>query len=136
MLLQDKNKGIAEIRKKDRKIYERGKCSLKKIKKIWKINPVKVSFCTLFRRKADTLRKGSLAVETVFVLPLFFLGMVTLISFMDIYKLQTEHLTALCTRAKQAGMYAYIAGESSVGDITLPDIYTYKAFGGLIPLSE
>lgn len=33
-------------------------------------------------------------------------------------------------------MYAYIAGESSVGDITLPDIYTYKAFGGLIPLSE
>ena len=136
MLLQDKNKGIAEIRKKDRKIYEREKCSLKKIKKIWKINPVKVSFCTLFRRKADTLRKGSLAVETVFVLPLFFLGMVTLISFMDIYKLQTEHLTALCTRAKQAGMYAYIAGESSVGDITLPDIYTYKAFGGLIPLSE
>ena len=95
-----------------------------------------MSFCTLFRRKADTLRKGSLAVETVFVLPLFFLGMVTLISFMDIYKLQTEHLTALCTRAKQAGMYAYIAGESSVGDITLPDIYTYKAFGGLIPLSE
>ena len=56
MLLQDKNKGIAEIRKKDRKIYERGKCSLKKIKKIWKINPVNVSFCTLFRRKADTLR--------------------------------------------------------------------------------
>ena len=57
MLLQDKNKGIAEIRKKDRKIYERGKCSLKKIKKIWKINPVKVSFCTLFRRKAD-IEKG------------------------------------------------------------------------------
>lgn len=60
--------------------------------------------------------------------------MVTLISFMDIYKLQTEHLTALCTKVKQAGMYAYLPGGDSVDDITLPDIYTYKPFGGLIPL--
>lgn len=62
--------------------------------------------------------------------------MVTLISFMDIYKLQTEHLTALCTKAKQAGMYAYLPGGDSVDDITLPDIYTYNPFGGLIPLPD
>ena len=29
MLLQKKNKSIMEIRKKDKKIYERGNCSLK-----------------------------------------------------------------------------------------------------------
>ena len=93
-------------------------------------------FLHLVQKKSRHIEKGKSGSRNCFVLPLFFLGMVTLISFMDIYKLQTEHLTALCTRAKQAGMYAYIAGESSVGDITLPDIYTYKAFGGLIPLSE
>lgn len=54
------------------------------------------------------MAKASLAVETALVLPLFFMGMVTLISFMDIYRLQTEHLTKLCERAKQAGMYAYV----------------------------
>lgn len=148
MFLQKKNKSIMEIRKKDKKIYERGNCSLKffltflspkrrkenslaDLQKTSRRNSsVKVSFDTSF------WKKGSLAVETAFILPLFFLGMVTLISFMNIYKLQTEHLTALCTRAKQTGMYAYIAGNSNVENITLPDIYTYQPFGGLIPLSR
>ncbi|WP_253292319.1 TadE/TadG family type IV pilus assembly protein [Blautia sp. MSJ-9] len=80
------------------------------------------------------MKRGSLAVETALALPLFFLGMVTLISFMDIYKLQTEHLTSLCTRAKQTGMYACLAGDNGPENITLPDIYTYKPFGGLLPL--
>ena len=33
-------------------------------------------------------------------------------------------------------MYAYLPGGDSVDDITLPDIYTYKPFGGLIPLPD
>ena len=100
MLLQKKNKSIMEIRKKDKKIYERGNCSLKffltflspkrrkenslaDLQKTSRRNSsVKVSFDTSF------WKKGSLAVETAFILPLFFLGMVTLISFMNIYKLQ------------------------------------------------
>lgn len=142
MLLQKENKGIAEIRKKDGIIIERRSCSLKTFQTF--LSPkkgkgenrsAKVSFCASFGKVKTFCRKGSLAVETALVLPLFFLGMVTLISFMDIYKMQTEHLTELCTRAKQAGMYAYLTGESGVEDITLPDIYTYKPFGGLIPLS-
>ena len=36
-------------------------------------------------------------------LPLFFFGVLTLLSFMDIYKVQTEHLTGLCQKAKEAG---------------------------------
>ena len=121
MLLQKEKQSIEEIGKKDKKIYERRKVSLSNIydllfpqksrkyfrtnakEHIGEVSSVKVSFCTSFRGK---IKKGSLAVETALVLPLFFLGMVTLISFMDIYKLQTEHLTALCTKAKQAGANA------------------------------
>lgn len=83
-----------------------------------------------------SLRKASIAVETAFVLPIFFLGMVTMISFMDIYKLQTEHLTALCEKTKETGMYAYVLDSSGPENITLPDIYTYTPIGGLVPLPE
>lgn len=94
----------------------------------------KASFCTSFEGFCGkSMRKASLAVETALVLPLFFLGVITLISFMDIYKVQTEHLTKLCEKAKQAGMYAYTA-DGGPEEITLPDIYEYKPVGGLIPL--
>ena len=100
MLLQKEKQSIEEIGKKDKKIYERRKVSLSNIydllfpqksrkyfrtnakEHIGEVSSVKVSFCTSFRGK---IKKGSLAVETALVLPLFFLGMVTLISFMDIY---------------------------------------------------
>lgn len=154
MLLQKENKSIQEIRKKDDRNCERRSCSHKKnstflspkkgwnrysLKADWKMNfSVKAPFGTSFLKKRflkkSVLKRGSLAVETALVLPIFFLGMVTLISFMDIYKMQTEHLTTLCTRAKQTGMYAYLAGENGPKNITLPDMYTYKPFGGLIPL--
>ncbi|MGO4946316.1 hypothetical protein ACTQ50_07960 [Blautia sp. Sow4_E7] len=57
-----------------------------------------------------------------------------MISFMDVYRVQTEHLSKLCQNAKTAGMYAYAAGGSEVGDITLPDLYKYEPISGLIPL--
>mgnify|MGYP007028325601 CR=1 FL=1 len=56
--------------------------------------------------------------------------------FMDIYKVQTEHLTGLCQKAKEAGMYAYGAGGSGTETITLPDVYSYQPIGGLIPLPK
>ena len=90
----------------------------------------KVSFCIFF------LRKASLAVETALVLPIFFLGMVTLISFMDIYKIQTEHLQALCEKTKEAGMYAYVLNEKGPEKITLPDVYSYTPPGGIIGLPK
>ena len=65
----------------------------------------KVSLCT----SCAKIKKAGLSVETALVLPLFFLGMVTMISFMDIYSLQTTHLQALCEKTKEAGMYAYVA---------------------------
>lgn len=95
----------------------------------------KVSFCTSLKGFCGKrVAQASLAVETALVLPLFFMGVITLISFMDIYKVQTEHLTKLCEKAKQAGMYAYVLDGGGQEEITLPDVYGYKPIGGLIPL--
>ena len=92
----------------------------------------KASLCTSLKKG----RKASLAVETALVLPLFFLGLVTLISFMDIYKIQTEHLSSLCQKAKEAGMYAYALEGNGTSEITLPDVYTYQPVGGLFSLPK
>ena len=92
----------------------------------------KVSLCA-FRKK---LKKASLTVETALVLPMFFFGVITMLSFMDIYRIQTEHLTKLCQNAKEAGMYAYGAGGSQRANIVLPDVYGYQPVGGLVPLPK
>ena len=92
----------------------------------------KVSFCALETR----IKRASIAVETVLVLPLFFLGMITMISFMDVYKIQTEHFQSLCEKAKEAGMYAYVVDDKGPEEITLPDVYSYTPVGGLIPLPK
>lgn len=83
---------------------------------------------------ASLIKEASIAVETALVLPLFFLGMVTLISFMDIYKIQTEHLQILCEKAKEAGMYAYVLDGKGPAELTFPDVYSYQPVGGLLPL--
>ena len=87
----------------------------------------KASLCTF-------LKRASLTVEAALVLPIFLFGVITLISFMDIYKVQTEHLTELCQKAKEAGMYAYGAGNSGAENIVLPDVYSCQPVGGLLPL--
>lgn len=84
------------------------------------------------KASAGTSVRGSLTVESAFVLPLFFLCICTLICFMDIYRLQTEKLTRLCQDTKEAGMYAYISGMKN--DIQLPSIYTYQVSISVIPL--
>ena len=90
----------------------------------------KVSLCA-FKKK---IKKASLAVETAMVLPLFFFGVVTMISFMDIYRVQTAHLTRLCQNAKKMGMYAY--GVQGPENIVLPDIYSYQPISGMIPVPK
>lgn len=87
----------------------------------------KASFCT-------SPGRGSMAVETVLVLPVFFLAAVTMISFMDIYRLETEHLSVLCGKAKQAGMYAYVPDGDGLEEIILPDVYSYEPAEEIVPL--
>lgn len=91
---------------------------------------------TSFHASSIRLSKAGIALETLLVLPLFFLGMVTMISFMDIYRLETEHLTSLCEKAKKAGMYAYTSGKGGMEELTLPDVYAYQPIGGLVPLPK
>ena len=81
-------------------------------------------------------KKASLALETALVLPMFLLGMVTMISFMDIYRIQTEHLQALCEKTKEAGMYAYVLDGKGPEEITLPDVYAYTPIGAFVPLPK
>lgn len=92
----------------------------------------KVSFCISLKK----CKKASIAVETAFVLPIFFLGVLTMISFMDVYKIQITHLMELCENTKTAGMYAYMLNESGPEEITLPDVYAYQPIGGLVSLPK
>lgn len=129
-----------ETAKKKRKIKKERKCSLKNrilassmVRRISNLflntSSEKVSFCALNK-------KASLALETALVLPMFLLGMVTMISFMDIYRIQTEHLQALCEKTKEAGMYAYVLDGKGPEEITLPDVYAYTPIGALVPLPK
>lgn len=127
-----KNQKNEQEHKKERKRSRNHKLSLDSPTfREYKDSSEKVSFCTL-----KTVKKASLAAETALVLPLFFLGIITLISFMDIYRIQTEHLTVLCEKTKEAGMYAYVLDGKGPEEITLPDVYSYTPAGGLVPLPE
>lgn len=56
----------------------------------------KVSLCT----SGEKIKKAGLSVETALVLPLFFLGMVTMISFMDIYVCR-RHICRRCVKRRR-----------------------------------
>lgn len=58
-------------------------------------------------------KKGSLTVEAAVILPLFFLAMVTLISIMDLLRIQAQTSIALNETAKELGMYAYVSQRGS-----------------------
>lgn len=80
-----------ELSKKENQIKERSNCSLT-TKTIFFPPKKDTGFCeSIFLH--SVWRRASLAVETALVLPLFLMGAVTMISFMDIYKVQTEHLS-------------------------------------------
>lgn len=97
-----------------------------------RISPGKVSLCI----SRQWIRRASMTVEAALVLPLFFLGMVTMISYMDVYRIQTEHLVKLCEKAKEAGMYAYNPRGEGKAEIFLPDVYAYQPPAALLPLPK
>ena len=78
-------------------------------------------------------RSGSVSVETLLVLPLFLFGMITLISFMELYRVQTVHLARLCEEAKQEGLLRAADG-SGDPTLTLTDSYSISLPGLLLPL--
>lgn len=87
-----------------------------------------------FKRGMHFWKRASLTVECALILPLFFLGMVTLICYMDAIGLQAKKLSQVCQQAKEAGMYAYTLDSYAQEEITIPTVYTYKPPISLIPL--
>ena len=102
----------------------------------------KVSLCSFqnrrffrVRRYAARKARASLTVECALALPLFFFALTTMISFMDLYRIETVHLTDLCSKAKQAASYTYNpASSGGVKDIILPDLYSFQPVSGLFPV--
>ena len=78
---------------------------------------------------------GSLTIECALVLPLFFFGMCAMISFMDLYRLETIHLSDLCQAAKLAATYTYNPVGDGPEDLTLPDFYTFHPVCPILPIS-
>ena len=135
MIKRKKRKDIQALRSRTRRKSSLGIRSVRKSPFSVRNLFGKVSLCAFGKEiKRAGKKKPSLTIEAAFALPLFFFGMVTMIHFMDVYRIQTEHLSKLCQSAKEAGMYAYVVGGDGVEEITLPDVYKYKPIGGLIPL--
>lgn len=91
-----------------------------------------------FRQKIffGVLKKGlkaSMTVETAFILPLFLLGVATLICFMDVMKVQTEKISHLCEMAMEEGVYAYQDGEKHP-IIDIQEVYDYRLPVSIVPL--
>ena len=134
MIKRKKRKDIQALRSRTRRKSSLGIRSVRKSPFSVRNLFGKVSLCAFGKEIKEQVKKASLTIEAAFALPLFFFGMVTMIHFMDVYRIQTEHLSKLCQSAKEAGMYAYVVGGDGVEEITLPDVYKYKPIGGLIPL--
>lgn len=82
------------------------------------------------------LKAGSLTIEAAFVLPLFFLAMITFISFMNAIGMQVKESAATAQKAKELGMYAYITKGSLDGGgiINLGHKKSYKLPVKLFPI--
>lgn len=107
LIKRKKRKDIQALRSRTRRKSSLGIRSVRKSPFSARSLFGKVSLCAFGKEIKEQVKKASLTIEAAFALPLFFFGMVTMIHFMDVYRIQTEHLSKLCQSAKEAGMYAY-----------------------------
>ena len=106
LIKRKKRKDIQALRSRTRRKSSLGIRSVRKSPFSARSLFGKVSLCAFGKEIKEQVKKASLTIEAAFALPLFFFGMVTMIHFMDVYRIQTEHLSKLCQSAKEAGMYA------------------------------
>ena len=78
-------------------------------------------------------RRGSLTMESACVLPLFLFGLITMIFFMDFYRVETVRLTALCQQAKEEGLAVYTPG-ARTEEVTVTDESAFRPMQLLLPL--
>ena len=77
-----------------------------------------------------------MTIECALVLPLFFFGMTSMISLMDLYRTEIVHLAELCQNAKAAATYTYNPVGDGLTELVLPDIYSFTPVGGMIPVRK
>lgn len=120
MSLLEKNKNITDSLQK---------CSIAPIPTGAKQILSETSLYAFFQR----ITSGELVVETILILPVFLIAVLTLISYMGIYSLQTEKLTETCQSAKELGIYSSVT-ENLPETMTVPNIYRFSFIFSLVPL--
>ena len=85
-------------------------------------------------RSLSNWKRASLTVEAALVLPVLLSCLVTTISFMDIYRTETEHLTKLCQEAMLEGTEAYRTGQT--GDVVLEESYSCTPVQLIFPVPD
>ena len=98
LIKRKKRKDIQALRSRTRRKSSLGIRSVRKSPLSVRNLFGKVSLCAFGKEIKEQVKKASLTIEAAFALPLFFFGMVTMIHFMDVYRIQTEHLSKLCQR--------------------------------------
>ncbi|MBQ1311763.1 MAG: hypothetical protein IIY55_07930 [Blautia sp.] len=79
---------------------------------------------------------AGICVETVLVLPVFLFGMITMLSFLDIYRIQTVRLSMLCAQSKQAGLLEAEKGSAGREEMTLVRAGRIHLPALLLPLGD
>ncbi len=88
----------------------------------------KVSLCLHFQ----LIRRGSFVVEAAAVLPVFLLGILAMVSLMDVWALQTSHLMRACESAKEQAIDAW--NQEHVTEVQGIEAWVYHPIGGILPL--
>ena len=87
-----------------------------------------------FILRPDRICRGSMTLEAALAMPLFLFAVIAMISIMDLYRVQTEHLTNLCQTAKAAAAFTYTPGGGGISDIVLPDYYSFRPVGIMLDI--
>lgn len=88
----------------------------------------KVSLYPHFRN----INRGSFVVEAAGVLPVFLLGILAMVSLMDVWAMNTRHLMSACESAKEQGIAAWSSEGAS--EVTGTESWVYHPIGGILPL--
>lgn len=94
----------------------------------------RISFCLFLKRKA---KSGSMTIEAALVLPLFLFAVMNLMSFIEIYRLQSNWNMTLHQTVKElaaAGGAADVTGEDECIDLICP--YKAEPFVSVVGFSD
>ena len=84
---------------------------------------------TLFRR----VKSAVMSVEAAAAVPVFLIGMITMFSFMDIYRLETVHLMKVCSQVKESALAAYGGGSE---EVTVSEAFGFRPPVRFFPLPQ